>query len=250
MKVIKAIIIDDESRARRVLKNLLSLQYCQNVEIIGESPGVVEGVELIKNLKPDVVFLDVQMPKYAGYEIVDFFDDINFEIVFVTAFDKYAIKAFELCAIDYLVKPIKRKRLFDAVQRLLIKLEKENKINQYETLLKSIKEKRFNKLIIPELNNRRVVEISDIIAIEADGSYTTLLFKDKSKITTSKNLKYYESVLPRDSHFFRSHRSWIINIESIKTFNRTDSLIVLENNIIAKISRNNYEAFEALFKMS
>jgi len=112
MDVIRAILVDDEPRARRVVSSVL------------------EAVDCIKELKPDVVFLDIQMPKYAGYELVNFFDTINFEIIFVTAFNKYAIKAFELCAVDYLVKPIKRKRLDLAIEKLKIKLDSQNKLEK------------------------------------------------------------------------------------------------------------------------
>lgn len=248
MDVIRAILVDDEPRARRVLKNLLSNSQYQNIKILAEVSSVLEAVDCIKELKPDVVFLDIQMPKYAGYELVNFFDTINFEIIFVTAFNKYAIKAFELCAVDYLVKPIKRKRLDLAIEKLKIKLDSQNKLEKYETLLKSIKHKNFNKLIIAELGNRRIVELSDIVAVEADGSYTTIYLKNNGRITTSKNLKYYENVFSHEKIFFRSHRSWIVNLESIKTFNRTENSLQLEYNIEAKISRNNYEAFEALFK--
>jgi len=163
MNKISAIIIDDEKRARDVLQMLLE-RNCPGVNILATCVDVLSAVEKINEVQPDVVFLDVQMPNYAGYELVNFFDEINFEIIFVTAFDHYAIKAFELSAIDYLVKPVERLRLVDAVKRVSTKVNSQESKKQYEQLLNSIKEKEFKKIVIPESGNRRVLEIDNIIA--------------------------------------------------------------------------------------
>ena len=170
MNKLTAIIVDDEQRARDVLSKLLE-RNCPNVDVLDKCVDVPSAVERIKELKPNVVFLDVQMPNYAGYEIVNFFDKIDFEIIFVTAFDHYAIKAFELNATDYLVKPVERARLVDAVKRVVIKVNEEKSKEQYEALLHSIQKKEFRKIVIPELGNRKIVEINNIIAIEAEGAY-------------------------------------------------------------------------------
>ena len=142
MKTIKAIIVDDEADARDVLASLIQLSK-QPINIIAECSNLKAAVDKIKELKPDVVFLDIQMPEFAGYEIVNFFDEINFEIVFVTAYDKYALKAFELSAIDYLVKPIKRTRLNDTLKRIVEKTDEKNTVLEYETLLESLQNKKF-----------------------------------------------------------------------------------------------------------
>ena len=221
---IKAILIDDEQSARNVLSNLLE-RTSSNLEVMATCSNLEEGVKQIKKLKPNVVFLDVQMPNYAGYEIVNFFDNIDFEIIFVTAYDHYAIKAFELNAIDYLVKPIDRRKLALTLTKLENKLKKEVALIDYQILLKSIKNKDYKKIIIPELGNRRILNIDDIVALEADGAYSKIHLIDNKIITTSKNLKYFEDVLPRDISFFRSHRAWIINLAYISFFNKTESTI-------------------------
>ncbi len=156
MNIIRAIIIDDEQSARNVLSNLLN-RY-NNIEIVAQVRNLKEGVEQIKKLKPQVVFLDVEMPNYAGYEIVKFIDKIDFEIIFVTAYDQYAIKAFELNAIDYLVKPIDREKLTIAVNKLKDKLTKKNIQVDYQNLLDQIQNKTTKKIVIPELGNRRIVD--------------------------------------------------------------------------------------------
>lgn len=247
MNIVEAIIVDDEPRARRVLKNILAINDCVHVDIIAECSNVKDAVAVIKKLKPQLVFLDVQMPIYAGYEIVDFFESIDFEIIFVTAHDQYAIKAFEICAIDYLVKPIDRNRLQEALKKLDSKIQTNNNLLKYKDLLETIKNKSYNKLVVPESGNRRIVAFLDIIAIRANGSYTDIHLNDNKMITTSKNLKYYENLLSKDNCFFRSHRSWIVNISYIKSFNRTKSTLELQNNIFARISREHYAKLDSIF---
>lgn len=241
--MINAILVDDERRARNVLSSLLE-RCCTEIHIMAECPDVLEAVKQIKLLKPDVVFLDVQMPNYAGYEIVNFFDEINFEIIFVTAYDRYAIKAFELSAIDYLIKPINRARLIEAVEKLRIKILEKDKLADYSVLLNSIQEKDFKQIVIPELGDRRVLELNSIVAIEADGAYSKIHLEKKQVITVSKTLKYFESVLPEDSDFFRSHRAWIINLKHLQLFNKTRGTTSLSCNVVAKVSRNKVGEFQ------
>ena len=183
------------------------------------------------------------MPTYAGYELVNFFDSITFEIIFVTAYDQYALKAFELCAVDYLVKPIDRILLKNALEKLNTKFAYKNQLNHYQVLLETIKNKKIGKLVIPELGNRRIINLDDIIGIEADGAYTCIFMKDGKKLTTSKNLKYYENALNTEKRFFRSHRSWLINIEFLERFNRTESTLFMAKNIEAKILLENLYFF-------
>jgi len=240
---ISAILVDDEKRARNVLSNLLA-RNCPEVDVIAECSNVPDAVEEINRLNPDVVFLDVQMPNYAGYEIVKFFDEINFEMIFVTAYDRYAIKAFELSAIDYLIKPINRTRLTEAVSKLSLKLAEQNKLADYSVLLSSIQDNEFKKIVIPELGDRRILELKTIVAIEADGAYSKVHLIDNQVITVSKTLKYFESVLPEDVNFFRSHRTWIINLKHLKQFNKTTGTANLECDVNAKISRNKVVEFQ------
>lgn len=243
MKTTNAIIIDDEPRARRVLSNLL-LKDNADIKVLAECNGITSAVPKIKELKPDVVFLDVQMPYYSGYEIVNFFDEIDFEIIFITAFDDYIMKAFELCAIDYLVKPIDRERLSQALKKLQFRLDEKDKLSKYETLLNTVNSKEFTQIVIPELGNRRVLNLKELIAIEADGAYSKFHLTKGKSIIASKNLKYFEDVLPKKSGFFRSHRGWIVNLKYIKTINRTKGILNLKNEIEAKLSRSRYSEFE------
>ncbi|WP_417800285.1 LytR/AlgR family response regulator transcription factor [Tenacibaculum sp.] len=245
MVEIKAILIDDEQSARNVLSNLLE-RASTNITILDSCNNLELGVQKIKELQPNVVFLDVQMPNYAGYEIARFFDVIPFEIIFVTAYDHYAIKAFELNAIDYLVKPIDRNKLDIALKKLEHKLHQEASLVDYQALLETIKDKNYKKIVIPELGNRHIINLTDIVAIEADGAYSKIHLSTKTTITTSKNLKYFENILTDERLFFRSHRTWIVNLAYIEFLNKTTLNLTLDNGTItAKISRSRISSFES-----
>jgi len=247
MKKTRAIIVDDEKWARTVLQTLLERDF-NNIDVIAQCIDVLSAVEKINELKPDIVFLDIEMPNYAGYEIVNFFDEINFEIIFVTAFDQYAIKAFEVNALDYLVKPIDRVKLQETIKKLNSKIDSNHKIEQYQLLLKTIKKGSFNKIILPELGNRRIIDLNDIIAIKADDTYTIVYLSSNKTITVSKTLKYFENLLEDNNTFFRSHRSWIINLTYIEKVNKTENIIFLKNGLKTTISRTKFNQFEQAIK--
>ncbi|MCJ8292429.1 MAG: response regulator [Crocinitomicaceae bacterium] len=247
MNKIKAIIVDDEQWARTVLNSLLEKDF-NHIEVVAKCEDVLSAVEQIKLHQPDVIFLDVQMPEYAGFELVNFIDEINFEIIFVTAFDRYAIKAFELNAVDYLVKPIDRKKLSSSIDKLTSKLEQKGGLDNYHELLRSIKDKSYNKIVLPELGNRRILELDSIIAIEADDTYCRVYLTNEKVITVSKTLKYFEELLEENTCFFRSHRSWIINLKYIETYNKSENTITMARNIKTMISRKKNDEFELAIK--
>jgi len=238
---IRAIIIDDEESARSVLSSLLAT-FCPIVEVVTTCSNVEEAVKQINNLKPDVVFLDIEMPNYAGYELVSFFDEVNFEIIFVTAYDQYAVKAFEVSAVDYLSKPVEIKRLKESVLRLTTKLESANNLN-YKTLSENLKEDSVSKIIVRQNGNQEVVATKDIIAIEAKEAYSCIHTSDGNYLMC-KNLKHFETVLNQDESFFRSHKSWIINLSHLLNFSKSNLEINLSNNITAKLSKYRKIEFE------
>lgn len=242
MKTIKAIIVDDEQDARDVLNTLLSFSIYP-IDIIAKCSSLKEAVIQIKKLKPDVVFLDIQMPEYAGYEIINFFDKIDFEIVFVTAFDQYAIKAFELSAIDYLVKPINRTRLESCLKKVDEKIGSKDSYLEYQNLLESLQNKELSKIVIPELNGSVIVELNQVICVQGDGSYSIIYLMNNEKLTVSKNLKYFENALSDCSIFFRSQKSWIINLSHVKKFNANQGDLFMEKDIVAKLSPQKLDDF-------
>lgn len=243
MSKLKAIIVDDEATARSVLINLLS-PYQEKIEVVASCPNLPEAVKKIKALQPHVVFLDVQMPHYAGYEIASFFDEMNFEIIFITAYDHYAIKAFEINAMDYLVKPVDRNRLHQSIEKLETTVLQKEKLIDYQLLLDSIQQQEFKQIIIPELGNKRIIPVDDIIAIEADGAYSKLHLTDDRLVTTSKNLKYFDQILTDHPHFFRTHRTWIIHVAHVQSVNKTHLTLQMSNQMDIKISRTRLADFE------
>lgn len=242
MDLIKAIIVDDERAAREVLAALLS-QYSDSIQVLASCVDLPSAVDHIKRYKPDVVFLDVQMPEYAGYEIARFFDEIDFEIVFVTAYDQFAIKAFELNAIDYIVKPIERKRLNEAIERIRYKVSSKKQVEDYSRLLETIQSGTPGKIIISESGRRYALDMAKIIAIKASGSYCMVLTENGDEIMVSKNLKHFEKLLLDSKLFFRSHRTWLINVKHIIYYKRTELEVILTNDIVAKISRKKLNEF-------
>ena len=240
---IRAVIVDDEKAARAVLSNLLE-RNCPEVTIIESCSNLMDAVDVIKKTKPAVVFLDIQMPRHAGYEIINHFDKIDFEIIFVTAYDKYAIKAFNMNALDYILKPIDRSLLVNAVERISQKIQQQKEVEDYQSLLNSIKERKFNKIVIPELGNRRILNLDDIVAIEAEGAYCKIHLLNGSPLVISKNLKYFQEKLDSEVGFFRSHRAWVINLKYVTSINKTELKVTLQNFMEVKISRTRLDDFE------
>lgn len=241
---IKAILIDDEQSACDILSQLLT-RFCTDVEIVDVLHNVEDGVKSIQLHDPDVVFLDIQMPKYAGFEIVNFFPTVNFEMIFVTAYDNYAVKAFELSAVDYLLKPIEIDKLVQAIDRLRLRLEQTYIRSNYESLIDNLKQKELKRLVIPDNGNQKVIEIPSIIAIEASESYSIIHTLNQHYLV-SKNLKHFERLLSENKNFFRSHKSWIINVSHISSYSKSKLEVSLDNRLHAKLSKFKKQAFETL----
>jgi two-component system LytT family response regulator len=242
MNKIKAIIVDDETSARDVLENLL-LRFCPEVEVFDKCKNVQEAVDSVNKNKPDVVFLDIEMPNYAGYEIVKFFDKIEFDIVFVTAYDKYALRAFEIAAVDYLLKPIDVDRLKLTVERLKSNLDKKQLSERVSLMNQTLQEKSLKNILISEKGNQEIVSVDSIIAIEAQESYCNVI-TESNKFIVSKNLKHFETVFEEHPDFIRVHKSWLINKKHIKNYSKSELEINLTNGISAKLSKYKKAEFE------
>lgn len=241
---ITAIIVDDEESARDVLENLL-LRFCPEVKLLGKCTNVSSAVSLIKDVKPQLVFLDIEMPNYAGYEIVNFFQEIDFKIIFVTAYDNYAIRAFEIAAVDYLLKPVGIDRLKEAVNRVKEMVGKEPYNDQMNVLEETLKSEVPDKMVLTDKGMQYVVPIKDIIAIEAQEAYCRIYTKEKTFLM-SKNLKHFEQVLDAQVDFFRVHKSWMINIKQMISYSRTDLAISMKNGVEAKLSKYRKAEFESV----
>lgn len=215
-----AIIIDDEQRARISLRYLLN-EYCPDIEILEECENLSSGVKAIIKYKPNLVFLDIEMPGHSGLELLDFFDedDIKFQIIFTTAYNEFAIKAFKLSAVDYLLKPIDEVLLQEAVKRA-------TKINQkkqnYEVLKDNILSKSLNKIAIPSGSSLLFIETKNILYIKGDGSYTVVVLKNGTKHTVSRNLKNFEETIDDQPELLRIHKSYIVNANEIVSYTKSE----------------------------
>ena len=238
---ISAVIIDDEDSARDVLENLLA-RFCPEVELVGKYPDLVSGVDGINKLCPELVFLDIEMPNYAGHEILSFFDKINFHIIFVTAYDSYALKAFEMAAVDYLLKPVDIDRLKLAVEKAQANILSKTISENFDILKDSLATSKIQNIVIKHRGDQVVIPLEDIIAIEAQESYSNI-HTVKKMYVASKNLKHFESMLDDNKCFFRSHKSWIINCNKIDSYSKSKGEIVLQTNVVAKLSKYRKEAF-------
>lgn len=245
--MINAILIDDEERARDSLRTLLT-SYCPDVNIVAECANVPDGVLAINKHHPKLVFLDIEMPEYNGFELLSFFRDVDFEIIFVTAYNDYALKAFEVSAVDYVLKPVDIDKLKLAVDKASKRLEGHDMKNRLDVLKDSFKTNQFNKIALPLAEGLLFVDVMEIVYLEADGAYTNVWLKDGSKILVSKKIKFFEEVLEGRQNFFRSHRSYMVNINFIKKYNRSENSLLLDNGKTIIISRDRKAEFEAQLK--
>ncbi len=246
MTKIKAILVDDEESARDVLENLL-LRFCPEVELLGKYSNVLDAVEAVKTFNPDLVFLDIEMPNYAGFEIVKFFEKVNFDIVFVTAYDQYAIRAFEISAVDYLLKPVDIERLQQSVKKSQERLITKNQIDRFQYLSSALESKSVTNIIVIDKGYQHAIPISSIIAIEAQESYS-IIYTEEKNYTASKNLKHFETLLDENLQFFRVHKSWMVNLDYLENYSKSLLEIRLTNGMITKLSKYKKAEFEVSIK--
>lgn len=239
---LKAIIIDDEQSAIKNLTVILN-DFCSQIDIIGNATNVDDGLELINKTQPNIIFLDIEMPGKSGFELLKEIDTEEIQIVFITAYNEYAVKAFEVSAADYLLKPISIKRLIKTVE----KLQKNKKINtlQIKAVKENLQKSSLQKLILPYKNRHIVIKINNIICFEAEGAYSKVYYLENNILTIrifSKTLRSFEELIDNNS-FFRSHRSWLVSKKHIINYDKSTKKILLKNNINAPLSRNNIKLF-------
>jgi two-component system LytT family response regulator len=227
--MIRAIIIDDIAEARAVLKSDLE-NYCASIEVVGEAEGVVTGAKCINELKPDLVFLDIQMKDGSGFDLLEILLIKDFKLIFTTASDEYALKAFKFSAVDYLLKPIDPDELMEAVNRV----EHQEKASERISLLKE-NLNHPKRIALNTLDKIHIVQVAEILRCESSVNYTMFYFTDDTKLLVTKTLKEFDQLLS-DHDFIRVHQSHLINVKFIKGFTKSDGYIFLKDGIKIPVS--------------
>jgi len=241
--MITAIIIDDEAKGRLALRQKLQ-SYCPEVKILEEAVDGMEAIPLIEKHQPQLIFLDIEMPRMNGFEMLNAINKKDFHIIFTTAYDQYAIKAIKYAAFDYLLKPVDIEELKNCIAKINTTKNDQTK-NQIELLQQNIRnpKRQLNKLAIPTLEGLLFFDINDIIHLEANSNYTIIHLSNKTKITASKTLKEFEELLP-ENIFFRTHHSYLINLNYIKKYIKGDGgQIELQNGTFIDVSRRKKDEF-------
>lgn len=242
--MIKCIIIEDEPQAVTLLKTIVNSKF-PNIEILADFDKVSTATEFIKKNKIDFVFLDVQLNGELGLDIINYLnkDELNFEIIFTTAYGSFAVEAFSLCAIDFVLKPINEIRLSEAINRVLNKHQvslEQLKILQAVSTTDSI-----DKIVLSMNEKKIIVKVSDILFLKADNVYTEFYLINHVKYVVSKPLKEYELLLSQ-IHFYKPHRSYIINTGGIKVYQKASLEIEMANGMKVSLSRDKKKEFEEL----
>ncbi len=241
---IKAIIVDDELGARESLSKMLE-KNCKQIEVTTKADSMKTAYDSISALQPDLVFLDIEMPNGNAFDLLEKFKQINFNIIFTTAYDHYAIKAIKFSAVDYLLKPIDPEELVHAVERLENKLGQKTELDkQFKTLLSNVRpENKLKKVGIPDGDGLVFINLSDIIRCDSDGNYTYFILTSGKKIIASRTLGEYEQLFS-DDNFFRVHRSHLINLEHVKKYIKGEGgYVIMSDNSQVEVSRRNKNDF-------
>lgn len=230
----KVLIIDDEEHAIKALSIILN-EYCEEIDLVGTASSALEGIKLINQTSPDLVFLDVEMPHGSGFDLLKGLDNRNFQTVFTTAYSNYAIEAFRINATNYLLKPIDIDELIRVVENIKSSLTL-NKLKQNQDDL-HFQKKELTKIPVSLKNEYLFIDLEDIQFIKSNGAYSEINVFDK-KYTTAKNLKYYEGLLS-SLNFLRVSNSYLINLDKVTKYKREDGgIVVLRNNSMIPVSRN------------
>jgi two-component system, LytTR family, response regulator len=246
--MLKAVIIDDEKDSRDILRNYIT-KYCSEVEVCGYGESVATGLEAIRKHTPDVVFLDIEMPYGNGFDLLEKAAPVNFETVFVTAFDNYAIRALNLSAAYYLLKPIDIDELVHAVEKIKAERQEGNHPTHAQLLQENLKIQtpQHQKVMLPTMEGFEIVQVSSIMYCEAVDNFTRFHFENQNPLLICRTLKFFEDVL-RDHGFIRIHRSFLVNPSFVIRYSKgKGGFITMKNNKELEVSANKKNEFLQYF---
>ena len=242
--MLKAVIIDDEQDSRETLNNYVT-KYCEGVEVVGFGDSVKTGKEAIGKNKPDIVFLDVEMPYGNGFDLLEQLGEVSFEVIFVTAFSHYAIRALNLSASYYILKPVDIDELVSAVDKIKSQAKENDFSKHTKILIENIQETNKNnqKIILPLLDGFEIARVKDVLFCQAQDNFTEFYFVGGKKMLICRTLKYYDEALA-DCGFFRVHRSFLVNLDYIKKYNKgKGGYITLDNEKEIEVASSKKKSF-------
>lgn len=238
-------IIDDEADARFLLRQSLESQFQRQLAFIAEADSVSSGKALLSTQRIDLVFLDIKMKDGTGFQLLEALPDIQFTVVFVTAYSNFALRAFDFFTFAYLVKPFKTTELASVVERFQ-RERLPSQATSIRLLTESMARNTITKMVIAEMEGFLIINIQDILYLKSDSNYTEFLMKDGSRHIGSKSLKEYDQALKSEG-FYRVHRSYLINLNAVKSYSRHDATIELRNGDMIPLGRRRMAGFKQLF---
>ncbi|HYV92668.1 MAG TPA: LytTR family DNA-binding domain-containing protein [Chitinophagales bacterium] len=245
--MIKTLIVDDSQSYRKKLREIIESKLSGQLNVAGEAGSVMEGIEAIKNIDPELVFLDIEMADGSGFDLLEKIGTVNFDVIFVTAHDEFAIRAFKFSALDYLLKPVDENELVQAIQKLEKRTRRQS-AKQIEDLLRNIQnQNHFKKIALITSTGLEFIYLEDIVYLESDASYTTFHLKNKQEKLVSVNIGEYEKLLA-DLQFFRIHNKHLINLRYIKKYDRHELRVTMEDGSQLYVSRRKKSEFEIVIK--
>lgn len=238
----KTVIVDNEPKIVEGLSRLLSL-FCPDIELIGTAGSKTAGIRLLQEKKPELVFLDVELGDGSGMDVLSALDDRSFQLIFITAYEKYAIDAFRFSAIEFLLKPIDPDDLVGAVTKARERIDAQGWKLQLAVLTENLTRisHQERRMVVNSKESIHILAVKDILYCEASGGYTFLMLDDGRKILASKNLKNFEDLL-LPCGFFRAHHSFLVNQQYISRFDRNDSILELKNGATVPVSSRKKDA--------
>ncbi len=244
--MLKVVIIDDEAPARKLISNVITSNF-KELNVAGFGEDVKSGLEVINNCKPDIVFLDVDMPDGTGFNLLQKLPEVDFKLIFITAHSKYAIQAIKFSALDYFLKPIDIISFTESLTKIISSIKKEEQEIALSAFMNNMEDAKNKKIVLNTSENIFVVNVSDIIRCFSEGNYTTFFVKDQPKIVTSTTLKEYDNLLS-NYDFVRVHRSHLVNINFIQKYSKNNGILYMTDNSQCPVSFRKRDELLNLFK--
>jgi two-component system LytT family response regulator len=242
--MIRTLLVDDEPDSILVLRRLLEIN-CPEVEVVGQADGVQSAIPMIKKEAPDLLLLDVAVSDGSAFDLLNGIDEINFQVIFISAYDTHAIKAFKYSAVDYLLKPVDGSQLRAAVEKAIRLSNSKGMEERLKVLLSnmSVLQLPQQKIAVPTINGLTFVFLKDILRIESKGSYSTIILMDRRQIVTTRSIKEYEELLP-GSIFYRVHNSHIVNLNWVQSYHKgRGGYVIMEDNSSIEVAIRRREEF-------